>query len=119
MTDRALSDEEIRARLSRDLPAWRHEDGQIRRTIRTRSWKGTMLAVGAIGHLAEAAWHHPDLLVTFSSVEVRLSTHDAGGITEKDFELAAKIEEVVLWKPEGGALEGTPDTDRHGYVVRG
>jgi 4a-hydroxytetrahydrobiopterin dehydratase len=40
---------------------------------------------------------------------VKLSTHSAGGITDKDFELARKIEEAVLWRPSGGALEGTPN----------
>jgi pterin-4a-carbinolamine dehydratase len=76
------------------------------------------MVASAIGHLAEAAWHHPELVVTYSSIEVRLQTHDAGGITEKDFELAAKIEEPVMGRPEGGksALTGTPRDDAHGYI---
>ena len=40
---------------------------------------------------------------------VKLQNHAAGGITAKDFELASKIEDVVLWRPKGGALEGTPN----------
>ena len=68
------------------------------------------MVVNTIGHLAEAANHHPDLAVSYASVEVRLSTHSAGGITDKDLTLARKIEDVVHWQParEGGALEGAP-----------
>ena len=58
-----------------------------------------MMAVNTVGHLAEAAWHHPDLTVSYAWFEVRLTTHDAKGITDKDFELAKKIEEVIGWRP--------------------
>jgi 4a-hydroxytetrahydrobiopterin dehydratase len=69
--------------------------------------------VNAIGHLAEAAWHHPDLSVSYAFVIVKLVTHSAKGITDKDLELAKKIEEVIQWQPgmQGGALEGTPNED--------
>jgi 4a-hydroxytetrahydrobiopterin dehydratase len=72
-----------------------------------------------VGHLAEAAWHHPDITASYAWVEVRLKNHQAKGITDKDFQLARKIEEVVQWQPakEGGALEGTPEKDlRFAYV---
>ena len=105
--------------MSRDLPAWALADGTIRRTFRTHGWKGTLMLVTTIGHLAEAAWHHPDLLVSYDKVEVRLSTHSEKGITAKDLALAAKIELVVMWRPggeEGGPLDGTPSDPRHAYV---
>ena len=114
-----LSDDEIRDRLAGSLPAWRHEDGQIRRTFRTHSWKGTLMVVNTIGHLAEAAWHHPEILASFSKVEVRLWSHDVKGVTDRDLALAEKIEEVVMWRPgrDDGPLEGTPETDpRHAYI---
>ena len=116
--ERVYTEPEIEARL-RDLPQWKLEDGWIRRRYRTHSWKGTLMVVNAVGHLAEAAWHHPDMTVTYARVEVRLMTHSARGITDKDFELAAKIEEVIQWQPgkAGGALEGTPATDqRFAYI---
>jgi 4a-hydroxytetrahydrobiopterin dehydratase len=73
--------------------------------------------INAVGHLAEAAWHHPDLTASYAWVEVRLMTHDHKGLTDKDFELAKKIEEVVQWRPVGGALDGTPEDDlRFAYV---
>ncbi len=101
----------ITARLSRDLPAWRHEGGQLRRTYRVHGFKAAMMVANAVAHLAEAAWHHPDIAISFGKVEVALESHDAGGITDRDFELAAKIEQVVGWQPsvEGGALSGTPE----------
>jgi 4a-hydroxytetrahydrobiopterin dehydratase len=68
------------------------------------------MLVNAVGYLCEAAWHHADLSVTWGKVWVKLKTHSAGGITDKDFALARKIEEVVLWRPEPGSpLEGTPN----------
>jgi 4a-hydroxytetrahydrobiopterin dehydratase len=91
------------------LPGWYYEDKLIRRVYKTDGWPTTLMLVNAIGFLAEAAYHHPDLSVTWGRITVKLSTHSAGGITDKDFELARRIEDVALWRPQGGALEGTPN----------
>jgi 4a-hydroxytetrahydrobiopterin dehydratase len=91
------------------LPGWYYEEGWIRRVYKTDGWPTTLMLVNTIGYLAEAAYHHPDLTVTWARVTVKLSTHSAGGITDKDFELARHIEESVLWRPAGGALTGTPN----------
>ncbi|MGP0058529.1 MAG: 4a-hydroxytetrahydrobiopterin dehydratase [Beijerinckiaceae bacterium] len=110
---------EIKTRLATELPHWRYENGWIRRTYQSHGWKSTLMVVNAVGHLAEAAWHHPDLTASYASVEVRLQTHSAKGITDKDFQLAKKIEDVIQWQPgkEGGALEGTPqDDERFAYL---
>jgi 4a-hydroxytetrahydrobiopterin dehydratase len=115
----AFSETDVTERLARELPRWRLDGGWIRRTYKTNSWKGTLMVINAVGHLAEAAWHHPDLTASYAWVEVRLMTHTAKGITEKDFALAKKIEEVIQWQPakEGGALEGTPTGDqRFAYI---
>ena len=117
--DAVYADDEILARLADELPHWTYEDGWIRRKYKTAGWKGTLMVVNAIGHLAEAAWHHPDLTVSYAFVIVKLVNHAAKGVTDKDFELARKIEEVVLWQPgreEGSALEGTPDDPRFKYL---
>jgi len=93
----------------RDLPGWYFESGMIRRVYKTDGWPTTLMLVGAIGFVSEAAYHHPDLSVTWGRITVKLSTHSAGGITDKDFDLARKIEEAALWRPAaGGALTGTP-----------
>jgi 4a-hydroxytetrahydrobiopterin dehydratase len=112
-------EEEIRQRLQAELPAWYFEDGWIRRKYRTGGWKSTLMVVNTVGHLAEAAWHHPDLTVSYAFMIVKLMNHAAKGITDKDFELARKIEEVVTWRPaaqEGSALEGTPEDPRFTYI---
>jgi 4a-hydroxytetrahydrobiopterin dehydratase len=115
--EETLSESQILERLQRDLPRWKLEGGWIKRTFKTHSWKGTLMVVNAVGHLAEAAWHHPDLTVSYAWVEVRLITHTAKGITEKDMALAAKIEEVISWQPDStSGLEGTPSDPRFAYI---
>ncbi len=119
VAEHVYSESEVEAHLKRELPHWRLERGWIRRTYRTNGWKGTLMVINAVGHLAEAAWHHPDITASYAWVEVRLSTHTAKGITDKDLQLAKKIEEVIQWRPakEGGALEGTPQGDqRFAYI---
>lgn len=117
--DEVYTEAEVTARLQQELPTWAYEDGWIRRKYKTSGWKGTLMVVNTVGHLAEAAWHHPDLAVSYAFVIVKLVNHAAKGITDKDFELAQKIEEVVMWQPakqEGAALEGTPDDVRFKYI---
>jgi 4a-hydroxytetrahydrobiopterin dehydratase len=114
----ALDETVVRARLTGPLARWRLEEGQLRRSYATQGWKSTMLAAGAVAHLAEAAWHHPELVLAWGKVEVRLWSHDAGGVTERDVALALKIEEVVGWRPADGVLEGTPDDPLHAYLLR-
>jgi 4a-hydroxytetrahydrobiopterin dehydratase len=120
MSDQVLTEQQIQQHFSESLPHWVYEDGWIRRKYKTNSWKGTLMVVNTVGHLAEAAWHHPDLTVSYAFVIVKLCTHSAKGITMKDIELARKIEEVVQWQPQlqaGSALEGTPQDDlRFSYV---
>ena len=105
------SDDAIPAKIKEaGLADWYLEDGWLRRKYNTDGWPTTLMLVNAVGFLCEAAWHHADLAVTWGKVWVKLKTHSAGGITDKDFALARKIEDVVLWRPEpGGALEGTPN----------
>ena len=102
-----FTEEKIKARLAKDLPEWEFREGWIRRKYKTAGWPFSLMVVNAVGYLAEAAWHHPDLLVSWGEVTVKLNTHSEKGITEMDFALAAKIEEALLWLPaKGDALEG-------------
>ncbi len=103
------SEDEIRSKLQ-ELPGWYYEEGWIRRQYKTDGWPTTLMLVNQIAYLAEAAYHHPDLAVTWAKVWVKLKTHSENGITDRDLQLARKIEETVLWRPaEGSALEGTPN----------
>lgn len=118
-TQKVYTEDEVKQKLAEMLPNWFLESGWIRRKFKTSGWKATLMVVNTVGHLAEAAWHHPDLTVSYAFVIVKLCTHEAKGITDKDFELAAKIEQVISWQPalEGGALTGTPNDDaRFKYI---
>ena len=116
--DKTYTEDEIRTRLQEELPHWYYEDGWIRRKYRTSGWKATLMVITTVGHLAEAAFHHPDITASYAFVIVKLMNHAAKGVTDKDFELAKKIEEVIPWQPgkEEGALEGTPDDPRFRYI---
>ncbi len=110
---------EIEQRLKEELPNWYYEDGWIRRKYKTSGWKGTLMVINTVGHLAEAGWHHPDLTASYAFVIVKLMNHAAKGVTDKDFELAKKIEDVIMWQPgvdEDSALDGTPDDQRFKYI---
>ncbi len=114
VADEVYTPAEITERLAAELPHWTYEDGWIRRKYKTGGWKATLMVVNTVGHLAEAAWHHPDLTVSYAFVTVKLTNHAAKGVTDKDFALARKIEDVVQWQPakeEGSPLEGTPNDD--------
>jgi 4a-hydroxytetrahydrobiopterin dehydratase len=113
----AYTEDEVKRLLEADprLAGWYLEDGWLRRKYTTDGWPTTLLVVNAIAYVAEAAYHHPDLAVSWAKVWVKLMTHSAGGITEKDFELARRIEEVVLWRPESVAL----GTGNPGKFVKG
>jgi 4a-hydroxytetrahydrobiopterin dehydratase len=117
--DETYTEEEIEARLKDELPNWYYEGGWIRRKYKTSGWKATLMVVNTVGHLAEAGWHHPDMTVSYAFVIVKLMNHAAKGVTDKDFELAKKMEEVIQWQPateEGSALDGTPEDPRFKYM---
>jgi len=106
--EKVYSEEEIAEKL-KGLPNWELRDGWLRRSYKTPGWPHTLMLVNAIGYRAEAGFHHPDLNVGWSNVTVKLQTHSAKGITDKDFVLAKEIETLATWLPEkGGALEGFP-----------
>ena len=88
------NESEIADRL-RELEGWSYAGGVITRVYKTEGFPMTLMLVNAIGYLAEAADHHPDMLVKWGSVAVSLSTHSAGGITDKDFALARRIQDLA------------------------
>ena len=116
--EQVYTEEQIELRLAEELPHWYYENGWIRRKYKTNSWKGTLMVVNTVGHLAEAAWHHPDLTVSYAFVIVKLMNHAAKGVTNKDFALAKKIEEVIQWNPGENEpdLDGVPNDQRFAYI---
>lgn len=89
-----LPQNEIEARLN-DLPGWEIIEGQLSRTFVLPTFAHAVLFLAAAGQLAEAAGHHPDFLLRgYNKLTIQLITHSAGGLTEKDFDLAAQIDRL-------------------------
>jgi 4a-hydroxytetrahydrobiopterin dehydratase len=85
-----LSDAEITSRLQ-SLAAWRIDGGELVRTFSFADFRAALAFVNQVGELAEAAGHHPDIDIRYNRVRLALVTHDSGGLTAKDFDLAGKI----------------------------
>ena len=94
-----LADDRIAERLAA-LPGWERGGDEIVKTFELPSFPEAIAFVTRVADRAEAADHHPDLDIRYRKVRVALSTHDAGGITDKDFDLAAEIEATV--SPDAG-----------------
>jgi 4a-hydroxytetrahydrobiopterin dehydratase len=77
------------------LSDWIHTDDALERTIELPSFREAIALVNRIADLAEEANHHPDLTVSYRKVTVRWTTHSAGGVTDRDRELAAKTDELL------------------------
>ena len=115
----SYSDDAVIDYLAEHLPNWYFENGWIRRKYKTHSWKGTLMVANTVAHLAEAAFHHPDMALSYAFVIVKLKNHEAKGITDKDFALASKIEQVIMWQPgleDSSSLPGTPKDPRFAYL---
>jgi 4a-hydroxytetrahydrobiopterin dehydratase len=85
-----LSDEEITEALA-GLPGWTRSGDSIAATVQLADFREAILYTGAIAYLAEAANHHPDILIEWNRVTLTLSTHAAGGLTGADMNLAGQI----------------------------
>lgn len=88
-----LSDTEIQTRFSQ-LSGWTVEGNQLRRTWEFKDFIAAIAWVNKLVEPSEAAAHHPDIEISYNKVTVNLTTHDAGGLTEKDFALAQKISQL-------------------------
>lgn len=88
-----LSQDELNAAL-RDLPDWKLEDGQLVRTWTFKDFVAAMAFVNRIAGLAEQAGHHPDIDISYNRVKFALVSHDAGGITARDADMARRMGEI-------------------------
>ena len=88
-----LPDDQIATRLA-ELDGWSRDGDQIVKTFELPTFMDAIAFVERVADLAEAANHHPDIDIRYRKVRIALSTHDAGGITQKDFDLAGEIEAV-------------------------
>jgi 4a-hydroxytetrahydrobiopterin dehydratase len=90
----ALSAAEITEAL-KSVPEWQLQSGAITREFSFSDFREAMSFVNAVAALAERAGHHPDIDIRYNKVRLALVSHDAGGITKKDFSLAAEIRTVL------------------------
>jgi 4a-hydroxytetrahydrobiopterin dehydratase len=89
-----LSEEEITGRL-KELAGWEYNDGAIERNYKFKNFKDAFSTMTRIAFECEAQNHHPDWSNVYNSLNIRLNTHDVGGITGNDFKLAESIENIV------------------------
>lgn len=75
-------------------PDWSKHGSTIARTFRFKDFPAAVRFVNKVARLAEAAWHHPDIDIRWNKVTLTLTTHDAGGLTRKDFALAKKFDRL-------------------------
>jgi 4a-hydroxytetrahydrobiopterin dehydratase len=86
-----LSADEIATKI-KSLAGWQYKDNAISKLFRFKSFMDGIRFIGKVAEMAEKADHHPDMLVNYTRVTFTCSTHDQGGVTEKDFALAHEIE---------------------------
>jgi 4a-hydroxytetrahydrobiopterin dehydratase len=89
-----LDDDKVDARTLR-LRGWSQEDWAISRTLQFRNFKESKAFVDKVAELAEREQHHPDIHIEYDKVRLVLSTHSAGGLTEKDFDMAEEIDRMA------------------------
>ena len=90
-----LSIKKIKTALA-TVPDWKKKGRTIVRTYQFKDFPAAIKFVNAVAKLAEQAWHHPDIDIRWNQVTLALTTHDAGGLTEKDFALARKFDALSL-----------------------
>ena len=87
-----LPEDDVRRRLAGSGSAWQLHHARLTRTLRFGSYGEVIRFVNEVAQLAEDLDHHPELTVTYREVTVRLWSHDAGGVTDRDFDLAGRID---------------------------
>ncbi len=90
----ALPAHEVESRLG-GLSGWQVETGELVKTFTFKDFRAALQFVNQVGELAEAAGHHPDIDIRYNRVRLSLVTHDANGLTEKDFHLAAQVGKAI------------------------
>ncbi len=90
-----LTTEQIEKKLEA-LDSWEYIDGAIETSLQFGNFKEAFATMARIAFECEAQGHHPDWSNVYNTLNIRLNTHDVGGVTEKDFKLAQTIEEIIF-----------------------
>jgi 4a-hydroxytetrahydrobiopterin dehydratase len=88
------SEEQVEAGLA-GLDGWEIRDGRLRKQFTFRTFLRAVVFVNSVAYLAESHGHHPDITINYNKVTLRMITHSAGGLTERDFALAKGVEEKL------------------------
>jgi len=88
---RVLSDQEVQSRLA-GLESWELRDGRLRKQYTFRTFLRAIAFVNSVAYLAESHGHHPDITINYNRVTLRIITHSAGALTNRDFTLAGDID---------------------------
>ena len=86
-----LSEDEIAVRLA-EIPKWTREDKTVARTWKFQGFPAALAFINRVGEIAESINHHPDIFNSWATVRLTLTTHDKGGLTNLDFDLAKQID---------------------------
>ncbi len=89
-----LEDDDLTAALKK-CPEWDYEKKAITRTVEFEEFMDAIDFVNNLAEIAEEAQHHPDITIKHTTVKLKLTTHDAGGVTELDIELAQRVDNLV------------------------
>ncbi|HEX2177560.1 MAG TPA: 4a-hydroxytetrahydrobiopterin dehydratase [Nocardioidaceae bacterium] len=89
-----LDDKQIQDALT-DRPDWEYRDGALARQVKAADFLGGIRLVDEVAVVAESLNHHPDIDVRYTNVTFRLVSHSEGGVTDKDLEMAGRIDEVI------------------------
>jgi 4a-hydroxytetrahydrobiopterin dehydratase len=91
---RVIPAEDVEVLLS-ELEGWEQRDGRLRKQYRFRTFLRALAFVNAVAYLSESAGHHPDITINYNRVILRLVTHSVDALTDRDFALAAEIDDKL------------------------
>lgn len=83
------------ANFLKDLEQWQFDDNAIVKDYKFKNFSESLGFIVRLGILAEKANHHPEIFNVYNKVQIKLSTHDAGGVTDKDFDMAKSIDSLI------------------------
>jgi 4a-hydroxytetrahydrobiopterin dehydratase len=111
---------DVASRLMEQLNGWAFEQGHLAKSYAFNDFKGALDFVNRIGAIAEEQGHHPDIYMTWGKVSVEVWTHKIDGLTESDFILAAKFDEVpVPEQTRGSRRDADSDASDDGDLDEG
>ena len=89
--------------MRRDVPDWSLKGATIKREFQFKDFREAMVFVNKVADVAEGQGHHPDIFISYKTVRLTLATHKIGGLSQNDFIMAARIDQLLAGQPFGKA----------------